>query len=240
MFSSLADVYSFNDSGLNNQNSITACLTTQLPEIFNKGYSEPGAPGTETGKGPEQVEAGGVVGGVKYEEKIVVGGKVKKDYLPNTAPFLLDKFESHILSYVDKYLEVVKSLKEAFEKIDILRRENDHYKKKVDALTTKELKKNEKSGGIEQTSEKLGRNRDKFNAALLRYTNTSNALIFAVNDMTDNGWKELQPLVLKLIQFERSYCVVGNNVATELGVEEAKLKAIGNEHKLTEASGFKR
>ncbi|GMH86684.1 hypothetical protein TL16_g10621 [Triparma laevis f. inornata] len=218
MFTAMSEVYSPSSSGLKSSNALTQTLTVQLPGIINKGYKEPGA----------------------RVNKVIVGGKVQRDYIPNTAPFLLDKFEDHIIQYVDKYLLTVVSLKDAFDKVDLLRRENDHYKKKVDSLTTKELKKNEKSGGNEQASEKLRRNRDKLNSALLSYTNSSNAVVLAVNDMCDEGWRELQPLVLKLVQFERTYCVVGNTVSTELGVEEGNIKYIGDEFKLSEAAGFKR
>ena len=94
----------------------------------------------------------------------------------------------------------------------------------------KEQRKNEKSGGgVGDASEKLGRNRDKLNTALVVYTNASNALITAINDVCDNGWRELQPLLLKLIQFERTYNTVAITCSKELEGMEQMLNGIGEQ-----------
>ena len=110
----------------------------------------------------------------------------------------------------------------------------------MDTLTSKEQKKNEKSGGGCDASEKLGRNRDKLNTALLVYTNASNALITAINDLCDDGWKELQPLVLRLVQFERTYNSVGITMGKELEGVEQTIKGIGEQHNLNKGASFAR
>ena len=124
--------------------------------------------------------------------------------IPNTAPFLLQKFEEHVIGYINKYLVRICSLRTAFDKIDLLRREADHYKKKVEALAAKERKKSTTNRGDENNS-KLDRNREKLHLANLMFANASQNLMSAVDEICDpdKGWRELQSVALKIVEFER-------------------------------------
>ncbi|GMI34120.1 hypothetical protein TrCOL_g435 [Triparma columacea] len=159
------------------------------------------------------------------------GGVSQAELQPNTAPFLLDKFSTHCITYLSHYITHVSALRVAFDKIDVLRRENDHYQKKVDELQVKFLKKQQKAGTSMSEDDKLVRNRQKLAKASLMYTSASEILCKAVDLVVDNGWKEVQGIALKIMQFERMYSgPFGTRVAETIGPWEVKLAEAGKEH----------
>ncbi|GMH56455.1 hypothetical protein TrRE_jg10585, partial [Triparma retinervis] len=160
------------------------------------------------------------------------GGTAQTELQPNTAPFLLDKFSTHCITYLSNYITHVSALRVAFDKIDLLRRENDHYQKKVDELHGKFLKKQQKASGASIPEDgKLVRNRRKLAQALLTYTAASDNLVRAVDLLVDTGWKEVHGIALKIMQFERMYSgPFGSRVVTAARPLEGILEEAGKEH----------
>ena len=105
----------------------------------------------------------GIVGLFKEPESPQVQGGGKEAPAPppalepNTAPFLLNKFSEHCVSYLANYINHISTLRVAWSKIDLLRRENDHYQKKVDELEGKHLKRQQKAGAHLEEDTKLVR-----------------------------------------------------------------------------------
>ena len=100
MFEALGEVYDFNDSSTKSENPISSTMATILPAIVGKYY-----------KVPEIVGQQGA-NLTKTEQK-----PPNKNLMPNSAPFMLDKFDSHIIMYIERCLQTILHLKKAFEKV---------------------------------------------------------------------------------------------------------------------------
>ena len=69
------------------------------------------------------------------------------------------------------------------------------------------------------------------------YSAAADRLSAAVDITVDEGWKELHPFILRVIQFERNFAKIAESVAADLLPVEERVCAIGDEFKLTRGGG---
>jgi len=117
-----------------------------------------------------------------------------------------DHFTENVINYVEEWeriicVRVTKNIQEA----DDMRRDLDHYELKVKGLQVDLNKQKSKGYTIEpKASVRIKRNEEKLFQAREKYQYFVKELLRLLQEVTDRGWKDLHPLLLKLVQFDWS------------------------------------
>lgn len=142
-----------------------------------------------------------------------------------------DHFMKHIIEYALEWENIIiahvtASLKQA----EKLRQNLDHYQEKIEFLTL-EINRITTKGRVvnERVTTRLQRNDQKFQHARNEYNVFSKSLRTVLEEVIVNGWQNLHPILLKLIQFDISMASDEGELLSNLTPVAESLKRIANE-----------
>jgi len=119
---------------------------------------------------------------------------------------LIERFEEYVVQYAEEWRRVVKTrVSQSLKILESTRIEYDHYQRKVATMRNSIEVMNEK--GKEPNSAftvKLTRNVEKLDECRNNYEKARIDTYMLLNEVTVRSWKDLQPLVLKMAQFDHA------------------------------------
>uniref|UniRef100_A0A7S1BBE4 Uncharacterized protein n=2 Tax=Corethron hystrix TaxID=216773 RepID=A0A7S1BBE4_9STRA len=120
---------------------------------------------------------------------------------------LLDKFNVYIINYVIEWRKIIKiRVMQALQSFEKLRLEYDHYQRKVSAMEKTLSSINQRGKPIDQAfTQKMKRNQEKLDETKDRYDEGYVKTILLLNEVTKRSWKDLQPILVKIAQFDSAY-----------------------------------
>jgi hypothetical protein len=146
-----------------------------------------------------------------------------------------DKYNQFVVDYALEWDKVVTARVTAgLKNTDVLRRDLDHYQKKVEELRTQSNKILAKGKMVDdKTAEKLKRNEEKLGQAKEIYNRAARDMCMLLEETSDRSWKDLHPILVKMAQFDMT---LANDEAKGLAEMESvvtalKALAIGNDLK---------
>jgi len=141
-----------------------------------------------------------------------------------------ETFQSFILEYsVQWERDVVGSVTRALEQSDTLRREVDHYQAKVQSLQNERPSLFSKSKEPDPKDvEKLNRNKAKLADARVLYEDHVQELCAIIEEVTDRGWKNMVPILIKLGQSDQTVALNEHELMSHLDSVVAAIKKIGS------------
>jgi hypothetical protein len=156
-----------------------------------------------------------------------------------------DKYKQFVLEYAIEWEKVVTTrINEGLKKSEELRRDLDHYQKKVEALRLSVNQSMAKGKSVKSdTQEKLKRNEEKLLSAKQSYNRLAVDLCILMEEVVERSWRDLHPLVVKCAQFDSTLSadeskILGNlnqvvnslkNVATTNGISpQPRLKDLAS------------
>jgi len=125
-----------------------------------------------------------------------------------------DKYEEYIVNYAIEWERKVQdTVLPGIEEAEKLRRNVDHYEHKVRTIRHKQA--SAKGRTIDhKVTEKLERNEEKYHIVQEKYTHFVADMCILLEELTDKAWKDLHPLLMKLVQFDKT---TSNDRAKALG-----------------------
>eukprot|EP00587_Corethron_hystrix_P005082 CAMPEP_0113299788 /NCGR_PEP_ID=MMETSP0010_2-20120614/1679_1 /TAXON_ID=216773 ORGANISM="Corethron hystrix, Strain 308" /NCGR_SAMPLE_ID=MMETSP0010_2 /ASSEMBLY_ACC=CAM_ASM_000155 /LENGTH=482 /DNA_ID=CAMNT_0000153085 /DNA_START=237 /DNA_END=1685 /DNA_ORIENTATION=+ /assembly_acc=CAM_ASM_000155 len=119
---------------------------------------------------------------------------------------LIERFEEYVVQYAEEWKKIVKTrVTQSLRSLERSRIEYDHYQRKVTTMRNSIEAMNDK--GKDPNSgftEKLTRNVEKLDEWRKCYEKTRIDTYMLLNEVTLRSWKDLQPLVLKMAQFDHA------------------------------------
>mmetsp|Transcript_18113 Transcript_18113/g.27411 ORF Transcript_18113/g.27411 Transcript_18113/m.27411 type:complete len:397 (-) Transcript_18113:177-1367(-) len=117
-----------------------------------------------------------------------------------------DKYQEFIIGYVVEWNKVISArTKAGLKKTASLRRDLDHYQRKVDELNRKVNATLAKGSPTDaKTKSKMKRNENKLVKAKDAYKLAAEEMCMYLQETVDQGWKDLHPLLVKIAQFDMS------------------------------------
>jgi len=144
------------------------------------------------------------------------------------------RFKEHVLKYAAEWeatitIRVTAGLKE----LDKQRLDLEHYTRKFEALrvSANKLMAGGKTVPI-ATADKLKRNEMKLLHAKQNYEAYSSSFALLISEVTERCWKDLHPLLVKLIQFDSALAADENKNVSQLNQATSELKKIGVDNTL--------
>jgi len=137
----------------------------------------------------------------------------KKTYLSVMNAFdkrssiLLDKFNVYVINYVIEWKKITKiRVTEGLQSFEAIRLEYDHYQRKVSTMQKTMLSLHQKGKPVDVTFvNKMRRNEEKLEETKDNYEEAYVKTILLLNEITQRSWKDLQPILVKLAQFDTAY-----------------------------------
>ena len=130
-------------------------------------------------------------------------------------------FQEFVLQYVvDWEQTIVDRIVSSLEKAEKLRLEVDHYQEKVKSLSSSDNDWSSiilgRSSSDEPDSERIQRNKNKYQDARNAYALYAKDLRLLIEEVTDRGWRDLFPVLMKLFLFESSLASDEEKILSEL------------------------
>ena len=152
-----------------------------------------------------------------------------------------DKFSQFVIDYAVEWDRITSArVANGVKVTDALRRDLDHYQKKVESLRQSVNVAMAKGKNVDnKTQDKLARNEEKFVKAKSDYDKVALDMCMLLEEYTERSWKDLHPALVKLAQFDST---VANEEATSLkSLDQVvqQLKAIGDQHGIKAAGRLK-
>mmetsp|Transcript_12994 Transcript_12994/g.27520 ORF Transcript_12994/g.27520 Transcript_12994/m.27520 type:complete len:308 (+) Transcript_12994:190-1113(+) len=115
-----------------------------------------------------------------------------------------ERYLHFVVEYASEWEKVVVTkITASLKKAEHLRLDLDHYQSKVDGMQQSIRNAVDRGKPVDPNqSERLRRNEDKLAKARDEYETFVSALCVLLEEVTDSCWKDLQPLLIKIIQFE--------------------------------------
>lgn len=151
------------------------------------------------------------------------------------------KFKQFVLDYAIEWDKVVRTRVEGgLKKAEALRRELDHYQKKVEALrltTNQALAKGKTVAPA--TAERLGRNEEKLISSKQGYNKIATDLCILMEEVTERAWRDLHPLLIKCAQFDMTMSSDESSILSALNQSVSALKLVATEKGLSPQARLK-
>jgi len=143
-----------------------------------------------------------------------------------------DEFEEFSIYYAIAWDNAVESRVSAARKeVDTLKRELDHYEKKVESLRHQKNQILSKGRSFDdETYDKLGRNERKLIRSKKKYVNYVKSMSNILKEVTERSWRDLHPLLLKLARFDSRTSAEEAQRMSSLKQVLKQLKSIAIEH----------
>mmetsp|Transcript_30208 Transcript_30208/g.72503 ORF Transcript_30208/g.72503 Transcript_30208/m.72503 type:complete len:537 (-) Transcript_30208:70-1680(-) len=151
------------------------------------------------------------------------------------------RFAKFVIDYSIQWQQVVsvridKTLKEA-EKSRV---EADHYQSKVESLRQSANEKLAKGKQVDaKSAEKLTRNEEKLVKIKEENRQRTADACLVVEELTDRAWRDLHPLLVKVIQFDMTISTEESKAMGNLKAVVTELKNIAATHGITEDARLK-
>ncbi len=145
-----------------------------------------------------------------------------------------DKFQQFVVDYVVEWEKVVTGrVDKALKTAEALRRDLDHYQKKVETLRLNANSTMSKGKQVDpKSSEKLSRNEEKFVKSKQEYNKFVIDLCILMEEITERSWRDLHPMLIKLAQFDMTLADDEAKVLGSLNQVVNELKRLAGEHGL--------
>lgn len=116
------------------------------------------------------------------------------------------KYQQFVIEYVMEWEKVVRTrIDNGIKKAETLRRDLDHYQKKVEGLRLEANKVMAKGKQVKSTeAEKLKRNEEKLLSSKQLYNKVATDLCILMEEVTERSWRDLHPMLIKVAQFENT------------------------------------
>jgi hypothetical protein len=116
-----------------------------------------------------------------------------------------DDFTKNVIDYVASWEKILTTRVNAEMKAtEQLRRDADHYKTKVDALTAsmEKLERQKNKPVPASTKEKWHRNTEKSEEATVKYQESADQLYILLDEVVNRAWRDLLPLLVQVLQWD--------------------------------------
>jgi len=144
----------------------------------------------------------------------------------------LERFETEIVAYVDEW-ETTVSTRVATElkHIQNLHKTWDKYHQKVESLKVSSSKKTpgKKKSDLE---EKISWNESKLRTAKKEYRRNLIAVTLFTEEVTDRGWKDLIPLMIRMIDYDSRSRQNASLIVSSLSKVREEMVELGNRYEL--------
>jgi hypothetical protein len=163
------------------------------------------------------------------------------DTLSAKAKSYATKFKQFVLDYAMEWDKVVRTRVEGgLKKADLLRRELDHYQKKVEALRLSTNQAMAKGKTVAPaTAERLGRNEEKLVSSKQGYNKIATDLCILMEEVTERAWRDLHPLLIKCAQFDMTMSGDESSILSGLSQSVSDLKLVATENGLSPQARLK-
>jgi len=148
-----------------------------------------------------------------------------------------DKYGQFVVNYAVEWERVLtERITQGLKKSNEMRVELDHYEEKLKSIRMTVNVAIAREKKIDpKLSEKLRRNEEKFKTAKIGYEKYVHALTVLIDEATLRSWKDLHPLLVKMIQYD---CTVVKSQAKSLSgldIVVSKLKNFAQEHNIPQS-----
>lgn len=134
-----------------------------------------------------------------------------------------ESFLEHIVEYALNWEKVVVArVSASLKTAEKLRIELDHYTKKVESIQMSMVKG--KTG--DKNQEKLSRNTTKLANSKKDYEDYFADLTLLIEEVTTRGWKDLHPILLKMVQFDINLAYDENEILSNLSLLDESLRSV--------------
>lgn len=131
----------------------------------------------------------------------------------------------HIVEYAVNWEKVIVSrVSTSLKTSEKLRRELDHYTKKVENIQMSLVK----GKTADKNQEKLARNTQKLAVAKKDYEEYSSDLSLLIEEVTSRSWKDLHPILLKMVQFDVNLAGDENQILLNLSLIDDSLRSLAH------------
>ena len=138
--------------------------------------------------------------------------------------------EEFIINHLIKLEQVeVDRIGKALQQSEALRREFDHYHYKLQGMERKYKRTKVPNKSMKDS---LRRNRNKFKDAKRAYDDHTQDLCLFMEEVIERGWRDLFPVLLKLVQSDLFNVSFEYETLSKLEVMVEKLKSIGDKYQV--------
>jgi hypothetical protein len=144
------------------------------------------------------------------------------------------RFKEHVLKYtVEWETSITSRIDAGLKELEKQRLDLEHYSRKFEALRLSANKLMSSGKTVPTaTADKLKRNEMKLLHAKHNYEVYSSSFALLISEVTERCWKDLHPLLVKVIQFDSALAADENKNFSLLNDAAAKLKKIGVDNSL--------
>jgi len=145
-----------------------------------------------------------------------------------------ERFLTHVVEYAIEWEKVIVArVSTSLKQAERLRLDQDHYRGKVDNIQRDAGKIISRGRDLDpKLSEKLERNEEKLRNSEKEYETFTSDLCLLMAEVTGKSWKDLHPILLKLIQFDTTLVSDEKKILSNLSSVEGMLKKIAVKHGL--------
>lgn len=149
-------------------------------------------------------EAGGIMPSADNPTDSVCSYASVHDALGAKTSSYSDKYKQFVLDYAIEWEKVVTGrINEGLKTSEKLRRDLNHYQKKVESLRLSVNQAMARGKSVKSdTQEKLRRNEEKLIASKQSYNKAATDLCILMEEVTERSWRDLHPLLIKCAQFD--------------------------------------
>lgn len=134
-----------------------------------------------------------------------------------------ESFLEHIVEYAVNWEKVVVTrVSASLKTAEKLRIELDHYTKKVENIQMSMVK----GKTADKNQEKLSRNTTKLANSKKEYEDYFADLTLLIEEVTTRGWKDLHPILLKMVQFDINLAFDENEILSNLSILDESLRSV--------------
>jgi hypothetical protein len=146
----------------------------------------------------------------------------------------ISKYAQFVVEYAIEWEKVLTGrISVGIKKAEDLRRDLDHYQQKVESLRQSTNQYMAKGKQVDsKTADRLSRNEEKFMTAKREYDVFATDLCILIEEVTDRGWRDLHPLLIKLAQFDMTMSDDESKLMGTLNQVVSQLKAAASKHGL--------
>lgn len=140
-----------------------------------------------------------------------------------------DKYKQFVLDYAIEWEKVVTNrINAGIKTSENLRRDLDHYQKKVESLRLSVNQSMAKGKNVKpEAQEKLKRNEEKLISAKQSYNKVATDLCLLMEEVVERSWRDLHPLLIKCAQFDSTLSNDESKILGSLNQVVAQLKQVG-------------
>jgi hypothetical protein len=151
-----------------------------------------------------------------------------EDNLSAKAKSYAQKYQQFVIEYVVEWEKVVtQRINAGLKSSEEMRRDLDHYRKKVEDMRLSANKIMAKGKQVNKdAATRLQRNEEKLIAAKQNYNRTATDVCILMEEITERSWRDLHPMLIKCAQFDMTLSGDQAQILSQLAQVVHKLKDI--------------